>query len=129
MRLWRPVLPPQLRPSMSFASAGVRCAAGFAAAAVAAFPVASLVCYVSFLLEIRTDAYKLLYNTQRPRYAGAQDIGSWQHVLTFIAVVGVFTNIGIIGYTSSALSSALPLSFFGLFEVGFPNEVLRFFHQ
>lgn len=89
-----------------------------------AFPVASLVCYVSFLLEIRTDAYKLLYNTQRPRYAGAQDIGSWQHVLTFIAVVGVFTNIGIIGYTSSALSSALPLSFFGLFEVNDSNKAL-----
>merc|ERR1719482_1886880 len=33
-----------------------------------AFPIASLVCYVSFLFEIRSDAYKLLCNTQRPRY-------------------------------------------------------------
>ena len=37
-----------------------------------AFPVAAGVCYVSFLFEMRTDAFKLLANTQRPKYLGAQ---------------------------------------------------------
>jgi hypothetical protein len=89
-----------------------------------AFPIVSLICYVSFLFEIRTDAYKLLRNTQRPRYAGAQDIGSWQKVLIAIGIIGVFTNIGMIGYTSTAFSAALPLSVFGLFEVNESNKAL-----
>ena len=57
-----------------------------------AFPIASLVCYVSFLFEVRTDAYKLLASTQRPRYAGAQDIGSWMKVLYALGIIGVFWN-------------------------------------
>lgn len=78
------------------------------------FPVASAVCYLSNLLEIRTDAYKLLMNTQRPMYAGAEDIGSWMHVLRALAVIGVFTNMGLIGFTSVQFQKLLPFTFLGL---------------
>ena len=88
-----------------------------------AFPLASLVCYGSFLLEIRADAYKLLVNTQRPCYAGAQDIGSWQYALIAIAVFGALTNVGLIGYTSTAFSAALPFRFLGLFEINESNKI------
>lgn len=75
-----------------------------------AFPLASLVCYAAFALEIRQDAYKLLAQTRRPRYEGAQDIGPWFRILVSLGVVGVFTNIGLVGLTSSYLSSALPFT-------------------
>jgi hypothetical protein len=75
-----------------------------------AFPAAALICYVSFLFETRTDAYKLLVNTQRPAYRGVQDIGSWQKVLWFISVVAIFTNVAVIGFTSNTFSSLLPLT-------------------
>jgi hypothetical protein len=45
-------------------------------------------------------------------------------VLGFIAIVGVFTNIGMIGYTSTALSAALPLSLGGIFEINESNKAL-----
>lgn len=92
-----------------------------------AFPIASLVCYVSFLLEIRTDAYKLLASTQRPRYAGAQDIGSWQKVLTAIGVIGTFTNLCLIGYTSTAFSAALPVSLGGGVTINEGNKAIFLF--
>lgn len=91
-----------------------------------AFPIAALVCYASFLLEIRTDAYKLLVNTQRPRYAGAQDIGSWLKVLWFLCVVGVFTNMGIIGLTSSSFALSLPMNILGL-EINDDNKLFYLF--
>ena len=76
-----------------------------------AFPLASLVCYAAFALEIRQDAYKLLAQTRRPRYEGAQDIGPWFRILVSLGVVGGFTNIGLVGLprTSPPLPFTLPL--------------------
>mmetsp|Transcript_84755 Transcript_84755/g.169282 ORF Transcript_84755/g.169282 Transcript_84755/m.169282 type:complete len:737 (-) Transcript_84755:133-2343(-) len=79
-----------------------------------AFPIASLVSYLSFLTEIRSDAFKLLTITQRPRYRSAQDIGSWMAVMEAMTVACVVTNVGIIGYTSTIFTSALPIQVFGV---------------
>jgi len=79
-----------------------------------AFPIASLVSYLSFLVEIRSDAFKLLAVCQRPRYRGAQDIGSWVHVIEGLAVASVVTNVLLIGYTSSMLTRNLPLTLGGV---------------
>ena len=99
---------------------------GFVTLFAPAVPIAALVCYVSFLLEIRTDAYKLLHNTQRPRYAGAQDIGSWQKVLVILGVMSIFTNMGLIGVTTTTFSAALPINFLGL-QITHDNKVLFLF--
>ena len=82
-------------------------------------------CYASFLFELRTDGYKMLTNTRRPRYQGAQDIGSWQHVLLALGVMGVFTNVGLIGYTSTAFSAALPMRIAGSLQITEANKVRR----
>ena len=92
-----------------------------------AFPIAAVVCYFSFMAEIRTDAYKLLRNTQRPRYSGAQDIGSWHKVLAVMGIVSIFTNMGLIGFTSTVFSGALPISVFGIFEINADNQVFFLF--
>jgi hypothetical protein len=75
-----------------------------------AFPIASLVSYLSFLFEIRSDAFKLLSNFQRPVYACAQDIGSWQHVMSSLSVASTLTNAGLILYTSTFVSRSLPIA-------------------
>jgi len=73
-----------------------------------AFPFAATLCYLSFQIEMRADAYKLLVNTQRPRYLGAQGIGSWQKVLWLLGVIAVLTNLGVIAHTSVAFNRLLP---------------------
>lgn len=76
-----------------------------------AFPLAALVTYVNNLVRLRADAFLLLESTQRPRYQGAEDIGSWDSVLSVITFLGVMTNVGIVGITSSHLMRALPIRF------------------
>ena len=56
----------------------------------------------------RTDAYMLLKSTQRPRYEGAEDIGSWRTVLAAIGVLGAITNVGMLGLTMPQLHALLP---------------------
>ena len=58
----------------------------------------------------RTDAYMLLKSTQRPRYEGAEDIGSWRTVLAAIGVLGAITNVGMLGLAMPQLHALLPAS-------------------
>ena len=43
----------------------------------ATFPLGCAASAAVNILELRLDAQKLIYNTRRPRYQGAQDIGTW----------------------------------------------------
>ena len=60
---------------------------GFLTLFAAAFPLAPLMAVANNMIEIRTDAFKLLTATQRPNYQGANGIGSWHAVLE---VLGIF---------------------------------------
>ena len=91
-----------------------------------AFPIASAICWVTFVLEIKADAFKLLRNTRRPRYLGAEDIGSWQKVLWFLSTISVLTNTALIGAVSSQFQSWLPFNFFGI-EINQGNKVTFLF--
>jgi hypothetical protein len=65
-----------------------------------AFPVAAAICYLTFLIELRTDAYKLLYNVRRTRCLAAEDIGSWMRVLHLLSTLATLTNVALLGFTS-----------------------------
>lgn len=54
---------------------------GYVTLFVAAFPLAPFLAYVSNVVEIRTDGWKLLYAFKRVLPSGAQDIGSWMSIL------------------------------------------------
>jgi len=77
---------------------------GFVTLFAAAFPIASLASLINNIVEIRSDAFKLLLHTQRPNYAGCEDIGSWQGVFTVLSTLAVITNVCLIGFTSLILS-------------------------
>lgn len=95
---------------------------------VVANPLVPLLALLNNLIEIRVDASKLCYLTQRPQPRSASGIGAqaahvvplrlqfllcahlcrfshcfcagfWQQILQFMAMLAVVTNFAIIGYT------------------------------
>jgi len=80
----------------------------------AAFPLAPLLAFLNNIVEIRSDAFKLLKSTQRPFYQGAQDIGTWYKILNIIGFVAVLTNCLLISITSPALENR--------YFLGIPNS-------
>ena len=78
-----------------------------------AFPVSAAIVFFNNLWRLRGDAYLLLYNTQRPPYRCAEDIGSLQQLLQFLAALGVATHVGILVFTSNQLHLLMPFTIFG----------------
>jgi hypothetical protein len=64
-----------------------------------AFPLAAISAAVANFIELRIDGMKTLY-CRRPRYQGAEDIGSWQGVLNFLSWVALPVNVLILVFTS-----------------------------
>lgn len=77
---------------------------GYVTMFAAAFPIASFASLLNNIMEIRSDAFKILTGMQRPRYMGAEDIGSWQKVFETLGTLSVLTNVFIVGFTSLYLS-------------------------
>jgi hypothetical protein len=73
----------------------------------AAFPVAPLLAVLNNMIEIRTDAYKLVSSFNRPLYRGAKDIGTWYDILEFLGYIAVITNCFLIGFGMSSIYNLL----------------------
>ena len=73
----------------------------------AAFPLAPLMAFVNNIVEIRTDAFKLLDAYTRPEYKGAESIGAWYAILEIMGVISVITNCLLIGFQFAALADLL----------------------
>eukprot|EP00033_Pygsuia_biforma_P003008 GCRY01003309.1.p1 GENE.GCRY01003309.1~~GCRY01003309.1.p1 ORF type:complete len:797 (+),score=257.69 GCRY01003309.1:169-2559(+) len=76
---------------------------GYVTLFAAGFPIASLAALINNLLELRTDAFKLLSYTSRPRKSIVASIGMWQTILEILSIACVITNCGIIAFTSIQL--------------------------
>ena len=70
---------------------------------LAALPVSAMFAFLNNFVEIRSDAYKLMKNHQRPRPSGAQDIGSWGAIFSVVTTICVVTNAGLIVFTMEVL--------------------------
>jgi hypothetical protein len=73
-----------------------------------AFPLAPLCALLNNVIEMRTDAYKLLYNTQRPIAHKAGGIGVWFHVLQGMSLLAVLTNCAHLALASKQFSIYFP---------------------
>ncbi|KAA0152414.1 hypothetical protein FNF29_03980 [Cafeteria roenbergensis] len=73
-----------------------------------AFPLAPLCALVNNVFEMRTDAYKLLYNTQRPIAYKAGGIGVWLGVLQGMSLLAVLTNCAHLALASKQFSLYFP---------------------
>ena len=68
---------------------------------VAAFPLASLMSFVSNYIEIRVDAWKLCQQCRRPEPRSAEDIGTWQVIFETVSFAAVLCNSALVAYTGT----------------------------
>ena len=72
---------------------------GYMSMFVVALPIASAFALFANAVEVKGDAWKLLNVFQRPVMKGAEDIGKWQDIFTFLSVAAVVTNAGLAVFT------------------------------
>jgi len=73
---------------------------GYVAMFSSAFPLSALCAAVCNFVELRIDSYKLVSLSRRPRWAGAEDIGSWQGVINTLSWIALPVNVLILVFTS-----------------------------
>lgn len=76
-----------------------------------AFPLAALVSLLNNIIEIRTDAYKILCIHKRPDTDNAMDIGGWLSVIRVMSLLSIVTTSALLTITTPALQSALSVIF------------------
>lgn len=81
---------------------------GYVSLFAAAFPLTAALALLNNLIEIRTDAYKLLHAVQRPKAKNCADIGTWGYILDIMTTVAILTNCALVGFTSHGLFFYLP---------------------
>jgi hypothetical protein len=65
---------------------------GYIALFSPAFPLAGAVAIVANLIGFRVDLWGLLKNSMRPIPTGTQDIGAWNSLFLFLALLSILTN-------------------------------------
>jgi len=82
---------------------------GYMTLFVTAWPMLPLFGLVSNLVEIKSDAYKLLNSVRRPIPTQAQDIGTWYVVFKGVATISVITNAALCVFVMKSDIHALPI--------------------
>jgi len=90
---------------------------GYITLFASAFPVAPVMALMNNVVEIRTDAFKLLTAYSRPEYSGAQSIGTWYGILELLGVFAVITNCLLIGFSFAPINTLLSEDYFHVFAV------------
>ena len=75
---------------------------GYASLFVTAFPLAPLLAAANNYVEIRVDGFKLMRASRRPIPKGAEDIGTWAHIVEIMGTAAVITNGLIMCFTAKA---------------------------
>jgi len=88
---------------------------GYVTLFAAAFPWAPVMALANNIVELRTDALKLLTGMQRAHPKGAVDIGIWLSILEIINYAAVLTNTGLIFLTSLKVQQFLKWEYSDLF--------------
>jgi len=83
---------------------------GYVTMFAASFTLAPFLALFNNIIEIRSDAFKFLSETQRAEYLGARDIGTWYKILNVLGYVAVLTNCLIISITSNSIKDSLFLN-------------------
>lgn len=68
-----------------------------------AFPSSFILAWVNNIFEIQVDKLKLVYVSRRPIPTGASTIGTWLTVMEIVSFLSIFTNAGLIVFTSKTI--------------------------
>lgn len=73
---------------------------GYTTMFVVAFPLATIIAFISNYIEIRIGAWKLCQLCRRPEPRSCEDIGTWYSIFQTISFSAALVNAGIIAFTS-----------------------------
>mmetsp|Transcript_13493 Transcript_13493/g.39828 ORF Transcript_13493/g.39828 Transcript_13493/m.39828 type:complete len:778 (+) Transcript_13493:57-2390(+) len=76
---------------------------GYVTMFAVAFPLGAAICFVNNVIERKWDATKLVLLSRRPRYRGAEDIGTWEAIINIIGIIAVVTNVLLMLLTSNTV--------------------------
>ena len=65
-----------------------------------ALPISFLLAFITNVTVIQGNKRKLLKYSRRPFPQGASNIGNWLIILEVVTFLGIFSNAGLIVYTS-----------------------------
>mmetsp|Transcript_245 Transcript_245/g.266 ORF Transcript_245/g.266 Transcript_245/m.266 type:complete len:770 (-) Transcript_245:224-2533(-) len=77
---------------------------GFVILFCSAFPLTPLFALLNNIYEIRIDAFKLCWLSQRPIPLRAEDIGTWSGIVKVMSILGVVTNLALIVFTANIVN-------------------------
>lgn len=66
-----------------------------------AYPPATIVFFINNVIELRSDIFKYLFILNRAPAVDAAHIGKWGTILHILAMISIWTNSGIIVFTSN----------------------------
>lgn len=74
---------------------------GFVSLFAISFPLTPLISLITNIFEMEVDKYKLLKLYKRPIPYGAKSIGSWMNVIEIISYLSIFTNLGLLCFSTN----------------------------
>ena len=74
---------------------------GFVTLFAIAFPLIPLIALITNRFEIEVDKYKLLKLFKRPIPYRAKNIGSWKTAIIIISYLSIFSNLGLLCFSSN----------------------------
>lgn len=80
---------------------------GYVTLLAAACPLGPAIALFSFIVETRTDAFKMLKLVQRARAQRARDIGTYLPIIEFISYISIITNAALIALADRPSQSDL----------------------
>lgn len=80
---------------------------GYVALFGLAYPLTAFVFFINNLIEMRSDSFKYLFIRNRAPADVAASIGRWLVILNFLVRMSVWTNAGILIFTSDEISETL----------------------
>lgn len=80
---------------------------GYVTLLAAACPLGPVIALLSFVIETRTDAYKMLFLNQRAPAVRAKHIGTYQAILQFMAFISIISNAALVALSDGPSASDL----------------------
>lgn len=80
---------------------------GYVTLLAAACPLGPLIALISFVIETRTDAYKMLFLNQRAPAVRAKHIGTYQSILQFMAFISIVSNAALVALSDGPSAADL----------------------
>lgn len=74
---------------------------GYATLFVSAYPLAVCIAFISNYVGIRVHAWKLCEQYRRPEPRSCECIGTWYFFLEVMSTISIFTNAGLVAFTST----------------------------